>query len=112
MNKTPPIIATVRSEILAANIRPPNTAKPVQNAWPIKPPAITPKGFLDAARAIVAICDRSPKISIGRLLVEANGSYIAILTPFSKKGESEGLSVEEQMRSESGMEIRQTVRFT
>lgn len=54
-NRIPPMMATVRSEILAASIFPPMTARPVQKAWPTSPPSTTPKGFLDAASAIVAI---------------------------------------------------------
>ncbi len=54
-NKIPPIIATVRSDIFAASILPPMTANPVQKAWPMRPPRTTPKGFLDAAKATVAI---------------------------------------------------------
>ena len=54
-NNIPPIIATVFSEILAASNLPPTTANPVQKAWPISPPRITPITFLDAANAIVAI---------------------------------------------------------
>lgn len=58
--RMPPIMATVRSEIFAASILPPITARPVQKAWPTRPPSTTPKGFLDAASATVAICERSP----------------------------------------------------
>ena len=54
-NKHPPIVATAFSDILAASILPPTTATPVQKAWPARPPNTTPKGFLEAARAIVAI---------------------------------------------------------
>eukprot|EP00982_Pelagococcus_subviridis_P011385 31083-Pelagococcus_subviridis.AAC.7 len=40
--------------------RPPRTAAPVQIACPAIPPRVTPYGSDDAARPIVAICDRSP----------------------------------------------------
>jgi len=46
---------TVLSDILVANNLPPTTAIPVQMAWPITPPNITPKGSFADARAMVAI---------------------------------------------------------
>mmetsp|Transcript_23605 Transcript_23605/g.55928 ORF Transcript_23605/g.55928 Transcript_23605/m.55928 type:complete len:236 (+) Transcript_23605:133-840(+) len=57
---TPPNMLTVFSEILAASMRPPRTAIPVQIVWPMHPPSVTPYGFFAALNAIVAICDRSP----------------------------------------------------
>lgn len=50
----------VRTEIFWAIILPPTTPKPVQIAWPIIPPVITPIRFSRAARMIVVIWERSP----------------------------------------------------
>jgi len=51
----PPPMLTVFSLILAANMRPPRTATPVQIVCPTHPPNVTPYGFLAALNAIVAI---------------------------------------------------------
>lgn len=51
-------------------IRPPSTPKPVQMAWPITPPIITPMRFSRAARIIVVICERSPH-SATKVIVKA-----------------------------------------
>lgn len=59
-NKIPPARATCLSEMLEASILPPTTASPVQSACPIVPPIVTPNGSFDDAKAIVAICERSP----------------------------------------------------
>mmetsp|Transcript_3508 Transcript_3508/g.11712 ORF Transcript_3508/g.11712 Transcript_3508/m.11712 type:complete len:204 (+) Transcript_3508:650-1261(+) len=56
----PPMMATLRSEMLAASMRPPMTARPVHRAWPRVPPRVTPKGSFAAESAMVAIWERSP----------------------------------------------------
>ena len=60
INSIPPTSATVFSDIREAKSLPPMTASPVQNEWPINPPMMTEKIFLDDAKAIVAIWLRSP----------------------------------------------------
>lgn len=53
-------ILPVRTEIFWAIIRPPSTPIPVQIAWPITPPVITPHRFSRADKMIVVIWERSP----------------------------------------------------
>lgn len=60
MNSSPPVIATALSEIMDAMPLPPNTAAPVQMAWPKQPPAVTPITFALAAKPMVATWLRSP----------------------------------------------------
>mmetsp|Transcript_14849 Transcript_14849/g.35844 ORF Transcript_14849/g.35844 Transcript_14849/m.35844 type:complete len:329 (-) Transcript_14849:157-1143(-) len=59
-NRKPPAMATRRWLILSATMRPPTTASPVQHAWPMMAPAVTPYGSLCAASAMVVIWLRSP----------------------------------------------------
>ena len=48
-NRTPPVISTVRSEILLASSLPPITASAVQSACPMHAPSVTPIGSRAAA---------------------------------------------------------------
>ena len=57
----PPKAVIVRSEILPAINFPLTTAIKAQILCPRFAPNVTPQGLLDAARAIVAICVRSPQ---------------------------------------------------
>ena len=50
--------STVRSEMEEASSLPPTTAIPVQRAWPLQPPSVTPNGSRTAASAMVAIWAR------------------------------------------------------
>jgi hypothetical protein len=56
--RTPPIVATVRCEILDADMLPPNTASNVQSVCPIDAPTATPIAFLWVASCIMTTENR------------------------------------------------------
>lgn len=60
MNTIPPTVSTCFSVTLPLIHYPNLTAAAVQIKWPSKAPNVTMYGLKEAAKAIVAICDRSP----------------------------------------------------
>lgn len=53
LKEDPPIVATVRCEILDANMLPPTTAREVQTVCPKDAPTATPIAFLWVASCIM-----------------------------------------------------------